>query len=133
MWYWYCANIPPKTIGRNCFIFIFYVRIGPVRFGPVRFGPVRFGPVRFGPVRFGPVWFGPVRFGPVRFGSDRFGSDRFGSVRFSWWRERKKIKKGFDTKGRYGRVDGGKGEDGRIQWKGNGFDVGGRERVKEVT
>jgi hypothetical protein len=73
------------------------------------------------------VWFRPDRTGSVRtadrFGSDRFGSDRFGSDRFGSWRE-KKIKKGFDTKRRYGRVGGGRGEYGRRQWRGHRFDAG---------
>jgi hypothetical protein len=48
-----------------------------------------------------------------------------GSVRADAVRgERKKIKKGFDTKRRYGRVGGGRGRHGRRQWKGHRFDAG---------
>ncbi len=90
VWYWYCANTPPRPLDEN---FLFFWE------------------------RFGSDPFSAVRFGSVRFGSDRFGSDRFGSDRFGLMVGEEKIKKGFDTKGSDERVDGGRGEDdGRKGW-----------------
>jgi hypothetical protein len=94
VWYWYCANSPPRPLDEN---FLFFWE--------------RFGSDQFSAVRFGSVRFGSVRFGSDRFGSDRFGSDRFGSDRFGLMVGEEKIKKGFDTKGSDERVDGERGED----------------------
>ena len=94
--YWYCVNIPPRSlvdlkksgreekilgpIGKVFFFYFFFIRTGSV-LGLVRFGSGRTGSVH-GLVRFAD-WFGSrtgsVR-GLVRFGSVR-GPDRCGSVR----------------------------------------------------
>jgi len=83
IWYWYCANIPPRPLDDIFFLFFFYFvfMCGSDRIGPDRFGP-RTGLVRTGSIRTGLVRTGSVRTGSVRIGSVRTGSVRFGPVRF---------------------------------------------------